>query len=360
MAKETRLLYLDDEENNLRTFKAALRRDYEVYTAIDPATAFDLINKKNPHIVFSDQRMPKMSGVDFLEQVRQQHPNVIRILITGYADIENVIEAINKGHVYRYLTKPWDEKEVRIAIDNGYELFKTKADLQQKMERLERTNEELNRFIYSTSHDLRSPVVTSLGLLNIADMEVQNPKAKQYFSMIKESLLRIDDYIKNILNYYQNSKFEKALNNTNINQLVSDVIESLQTNIDLKRAKVTTDIPEALYWSLDDFRLRIILNNLLTNALNFKQKDVPLKVTIRARESNEALTVEVSDNGMGMPKNIQDKIFKMFFRGTHEAPGTGLGLYIVREAVSEMDSSIRVDSKPGAGAAFTVTVPRQT
>lgn len=123
MKKKIRVLYLDDEENNLRSFKAAFRRDFQVYTAQNTEEAFAIVKEHQPHVVFSDQRMPVTTGVEFFNALRQVYPDSVRILITGYADMDNVIQAINKGNVYRYLTKPWSEDEIKIAILNGYDLF---------------------------------------------------------------------------------------------------------------------------------------------------------------------------------------------------------------------------------------------
>jgi len=357
--KEDRIcvLYLDDEVNNLRSFKAALRRDYHVLVAENPDEALKLLNQENPQIVFSDQRMPEMTGVEFLQRIRETHPEVIRILLTGFADIENVVQAINKGHVYRYLTKPWNEDDIRFAIENGAELYQTKLNLKVKMETLQRTNEELNRFIYSTSHDLRAPIATSLGIVNIAEMEINDHQSLEYFQIIKESLLRIDDYIKNILNYYRNNRFESTRNKVNIKEVIDEVIDSLSATISLYKATINIDVDENLVWLLDDFRLRIILNNLLSNAINFKRPDVDLVIKVSAKVENDTLSMRVADNGMGIEEEVQSKIFKMFFRGTHKVYGTGLGLYIVKEAVREMNGKISLSSAFGEGTSFDLTFP---
>lgn len=358
--KEDRIcvLYLDDEVNNLRSFKAALRRDYNVLVAEKPEEAFQLLEKENPQIVFSDQRMPEMTGVEFFQRIRESHPEVIRILLTGFADIENVVQAINKGHVYQYLTKPWNEDEIRFAIENGAELYHTRLNLKAKMESLQRTNEELNRFIYSTSHDLRAPIATSLGIVNIAEMEINDKKSLEYFKIIKESLLRIDDYIKNILNYYRNNRFETTLNRVNLKEVIDEVMDSLRATITLHKANINIDIDENLEWSLDDFRLRIILNNLLSNAINFKREEVDLLIQISVKVENDVLSLCVADNGMGIKEDVQSKIFKMFFRGTHKVYGTGLGLYIVKEAVREMNGTISLTSNSGEGTSFILTFPK--
>jgi response regulator RpfG family c-di-GMP phosphodiesterase len=114
------VLYVDDEENNLNSFRAALRRNYNVYTALSGEEGMDILSKNDIHVVVTDQRMPNMTGVQFLQHIPPEKDN-IRIILTGFSDIESIIEAINTGMVYRYITKPWDKDELKITIDNAIE-----------------------------------------------------------------------------------------------------------------------------------------------------------------------------------------------------------------------------------------------
>ena len=122
-----RVLYLDDEEANLFSFKAAFRREYEVHTCIEPHQAVRLMDEHEFHVVLSDQRMPRISGVEFFEMVMPDHPDVSRVLVTGYADTDAVVDAINKGQVYRFVSKPWNEEELRTVIRSGYYLNRSRV-----------------------------------------------------------------------------------------------------------------------------------------------------------------------------------------------------------------------------------------
>ena len=123
MAEETiRVLYLDDEEANLFSFKAAFRREFEVHTCLEPHQAVRLLDEHDFHVVLSDQRMPRISGVEFFELIMPDHPDVSRVLVTGYADTDAVVDAINKGQVYRFVSKPWNEEELRNVIQSGFYL----------------------------------------------------------------------------------------------------------------------------------------------------------------------------------------------------------------------------------------------
>jgi LytS/YehU family sensor histidine kinase len=121
--KDFSILYVDDEVHNLISFNATFRREYKIFTAQSGKEGLDILNDKEVHLVLSDQRMPEMTGVEFLEKVFHQYPETIRMIITGFSDIDAVIGAINKGGVNRYITKPWDEREMRMTIENARQLF---------------------------------------------------------------------------------------------------------------------------------------------------------------------------------------------------------------------------------------------
>jgi len=122
------VLYIDDEPHNLTAFRASFRRDFKVFVTESVDEARDILNRENIHVILSDQRMPKMTGIEFFESIIETHPDPIRILITGYTDINAVIDAINRGQVYKYLTKPWTDEEVKIYIEKAYEVFRLRKE----------------------------------------------------------------------------------------------------------------------------------------------------------------------------------------------------------------------------------------
>lgn len=121
--KDFNILYVDDEEQNLVSFKATFRRDYNIYTATSGEEGLKIVRDKKIQLIITDQRMPGMTGVQFLEKIVPEFPDTIRMIITGFSDIEVVIEAINSGRVFRYITKPWDENELRMTIENARQMF---------------------------------------------------------------------------------------------------------------------------------------------------------------------------------------------------------------------------------------------
>jgi response regulator RpfG family c-di-GMP phosphodiesterase len=134
--KSINVLYIDDEPHNLTAFKAAFRRDFNIFVADSAKNAHKVIEENDIHIILSDQRMPVMTGIEFFESIIEIHPEPIRILITGYTDINAVVDAINRGQVYKYLTKPWNEDDIRIFVTTAYEVFNLRrrnAELSKKL-----------------------------------------------------------------------------------------------------------------------------------------------------------------------------------------------------------------------------------
>lgn len=137
------VLYVDDEENNLISFRATFRLKYKVYTAISGLDAIQIVKEKPIDIIISDQRMPQMTGVEFLEEIIKINPDPMRILLTGYADMSAVVDAVNKGKIFHYLSKPWSEEELDETIRKAYEIYTERKNIKESFSKLEITNEQL-------------------------------------------------------------------------------------------------------------------------------------------------------------------------------------------------------------------------
>lgn len=140
-----KVLYIDDELNNLAAFTATYRRKFEVHTASSAAEGFKILESNEIHVVLSDQRMPVMTGIEFFESMLKRFPDPIRILITGYADINAVIGAINRGEVYKYVEKPWDDASLAIFIERAYEVYALRQQNVQLIDRLHSASQKLEQ-----------------------------------------------------------------------------------------------------------------------------------------------------------------------------------------------------------------------
>ena len=137
------ILYVDDEQNNLVSFKATFRIKYNIHTAISGEDAIKILRANPIDIIITDQRMPNMTGVEFLESILEEYPDPMRILLTGYADLNAVIDAVTKGKIFHYLTKPWNEEELDLTIKRAFEVYTLRKDEKELTEKLGVTNAQL-------------------------------------------------------------------------------------------------------------------------------------------------------------------------------------------------------------------------
>jgi two-component system, sensor histidine kinase and response regulator len=358
MSGRPRLLYLDDEENNLFAFKALFRRDYEVFTTTSPQEAAAYLAEHEVPVIFSDQKMPGLSGVEFFELTVRDYPQATRVLITGYADIEAVINAINKGQVYRYVTKPWDENDLRVCVQNALERYATQRTLVENNRRLEEANAELEKFIYSVSHDLRAPLTSIKGVVNLARLEDIGPKASGFMEMIERSTNKLDQFLQNIIHYYQNLKVDEIRSEIDLNTLVDEVYEQYRYYEGAEFMSFRKDISQSRPFIADANRIKVILGNLVSNAIRFREpaRENP-EVVVRVNQTDRKTVIQVEDNGQGIQHSDLPNVFDMLYRSADKSLGTGIGLYIAREATRRLGGAISVVSERGKGSKFTLEIP---
>lgn len=221
---------------------------------------------------------------------------------------------------------------------------------------LEQKNEELDRFVYSVSHDLSAPLKSIKGLVNISRIEPQ--QSHIYIDKIDKSVNRLEEFIEEVLDYSRTNRNTIQFEKIELSSLIYDInnkfeflegFDKIEFNINLETSVIVTD----------RLLLRVALNNLLSNAIKYqkKYKDHKPSITIHAYASNGEQVIGVSDNGEGIREEYRDKLFNMFYRGTASSSGSGLGLYIAKEAIGRLGGRITMSSTWGQGSSFTIHLP---
>lgn len=352
------VLYIDDEDNNLNSFKASLRKEFKVVTANSAAEGLQIASEQELHVVITDIRMPGMDGIEFFEKLMKINPDALRILLTGYSDIASVIDAINRGQVYRFIDKPWNIETVKNAIVNAGEIYFTRRELKAKNERLEKINSEMNQFVYTLSHELRGPLMSISGVSKLAKLESKDPSVLEYFDMVDIAMYKLDDYIFKMLDFYRSTKLENRVAEVDFAELVRQQIDGLRSKWDLSMIDVKIEIEQEEVFYSDDSKLRVILGNLLTNACQFQKDAVDYKqISLHLRVQNGEALITISDNGVGIDEKYRADVFNLFQRATQKSVGSGLGLYMVKEAVYQLGGKIMLDSEVDRGTTVTVTLP---
>jgi two-component system, sensor histidine kinase and response regulator len=359
MSTKASILYLDDEINNLTAFAAAFRRDFDVTTANSVEEAVEHLSHKSFAVILSDQKMPDISGVEFFESIRHDHPHSVRVLVTGYADMVSVIDAINKGHVYRYISKPWNIDELKLCINTCIEKHQREIELITKTTELEKSNSELEKFVYSASHDLKAPIASILGLIKVVKLQNQDSEIDPIIQMIDTSAMKLNDFVTNIIHYYQNLKTDEVVKEIDLGQMLDQIIEKHRhagtTPIDIQK-----DIAQSAPMLVDEYRLNIALSHLIGNAFKFCDEHKSNKsIQISAVINREKLFFKLQDNGVGIAADKLPHIFEMFNRSDPKNVGSGIGLYIAKESIDRLHGKITVDSTPSIGTTIILEVPNK-
>jgi len=221
---------------------------------------------------------------------------------------------------------------------------------------LEKANQEMDRFVYSISHDIRSPLSSVQGLINL--MKIDSSDNGKYLGLIESSIVKLDNYTKDILDYTRNSRAKLSLEQVNLNKIIDQCIDQLKYSIKADNFEFKKDISTELVIWADPWRLEVILNNLLSNAIKYRD---PVKenayVHILATTVNNKFQLHIEDNGLGIDKRHLEKIYDMFYRASEDSQGSGLGLYIVRETINLLGGSIKLTSVKNEGTKIEIELP---
>lgn len=250
------------------------------------------------------------------------------------------------------------QKEVLLSIERK----RSEEILQQKNMELKKSNLELDKFVYSVSHDLRAPLTSILGLIQISEDEEKTPFLANNIDLIRSSVHKLDNFILDILNYSRNSRIDVVLEEIDFSKMVNEIAADLRNmSCSKPELKINVYTSGEVPFVSDKKRISVVMNNLISNAIRYKSPKSTnpfLNITLHTGKNETSIVVE--DNGIGIRKEVQPKIFNMFYRATQSSDGTGLGLYIVKQIVEKLGGKIEVDSELGEGATFTIRIPRQS
>jgi len=245
-----------------------------------------------------------------------------------------------------------------VTIDINPHTVAIANEIADKNTQLAKTNEELDRFVYSASHDMRAPLSSLLGLINLCEKTNDLAERKIYYDLMKGRINTMDGFIREITDYSRNSRMGISLEAINVKEIIQDSTQNL-SYIDVHQ-KIRIDITPSCDVQLktDPTRFKVIVNNLVANAYRYhryNQEDPFIQFTAKMKDGFCYITIR--DNGWGIAPEHQQRIFEMFYRASEISEGSGLGLYIVKETLEKLGGSITVESSTGSGTAFTFSLP---
>jgi signal transduction histidine kinase len=379
------LLVLDDEPDVVKSVKDLLRLDYRVLGATRASEAMELMAKEEVHLVMTDQRMPEMTGVEFLRKIRGEYPEAIRLLFTGYADIRAVIDAINQGNVYRYIVKPWDPDELQTIIKEAadrYDLIVERnrligllqvqnRDLEKANAELKRSNDLKQAFIQVASHELRTPLTILLGVTRLAvDAAGEDPELRPWLGRIEQAGHRLQHLINQIVDMLVAGRFETMLErkSTDVAALLNQAADDVRPFVELRHQKLVVELPPDLGMAdVEVEKIRDSVNHLLLNSVKFTADGGT--ISLSASSEQDAVEVKVVDTGVGMEAAALQQLFEPFFTGfdvsrhssghyEYGRKGLGLGLSVVKGFVQMHGGTISATSAAGLGTTIVFRLPR--
>jgi len=366
--KPLRILVLEDVEDDVGLIARVLQKEGIAFETnrVDTRQEFvDALRSYEADVILSDHRLPQFNSFDALKLCRRAGVQIPFILVTGSVSEEFAVSCLKQG-ADDYVLK---SNLIRLpaAIVNALkqkalerERKRSDMELRKQNEELVKINKELDSFVYSVSHNLRAPLMSVLGLLNLAKMNDQDNEnhLEHYFGMMEHSIQKLDETLKEILDYSRNARNNLHIKRVSLSEMVNDSIERLRYMEGSDQIVKEIQINEAIPLYSDAYRLSVIFNNLLSNAIKYRdvQKDecyVRFVINVDERRA----TFHFHDNGIGIAEHLLPKVFDMFFRATERSEGAGLGLYIVKETVEKLMGHISVESTYGKGTSFKFEIP---
>jgi signal transduction histidine kinase len=378
------VLVVDDEPHVLSSIHNLLRIDYRVVTFQRGAAALEFLRtNERVCVILSDQRMPEMSGVELLRTAADIRPETTRLLITAYTDVHTVIDAINQGHVFRYISKPCDPDLLAVTVRQAVEHHKLiveknrlVAELQETNARLLEANRLKGAFIEVASHELNTPITVVLGMIELWKMSLgagASSLERQWVDRIGTAAVRLARTVERMLKLVRNREFSQSLERESIElePVIRRSIEELSPYLDLRRQKVTLEVEAGLGTiEADSSKIADVLVNLLANAVKFTPDGGTIRIEALAEHGCPGwIRVNVTDQGVGVALADQQHLFEPFFTGfdtlCHSSGeyqfrkrGIGLGLWLVKKFVELHGGRVTVSSSPGVGSTFAFLLPR--
>jgi len=244
------------------------------------------------------------------------------------------------------------------AIRDVTAIKSAQEKLKKQNRELKKLNTELDSFVYSASHDLKAPLSSVKGLINLAKNEDNKEQLATYLDLVDKSINKLDDFIKDIVDLSRNARQDIQAEYINFQELINDTLDNYQYLENFDKIRKLIEIEEKTDFYSDKRRIKVIFNNLISNAIRYFNPfiDDP-RVEINVKVDNEKAVLKISDNGLGIEPQYLEKIFEMFFRASNNSKGTGIGLYIVKETIQKVNGEIKVSSEVEKGTTFSVILP---
>jgi len=364
-SKELQILLIEDIQEDMELMSMTLRKAGMRFNIkqVDTREEFvQALSDYNADIILSDHAIPQFNSLEALSMARKVKTDIPFIIVSGGVSEHMAKTCIQQG-ANDYVLKS-DIYRLPLAIQKALRTsntsYATREDLIQKVDDLTRINHELEHMVYGVAHNLRSPLNSVLGLLDLAKQEGESASEnlKHYFQMMEESIRKLDSSVNDLLKYARNSKKEITIEKIDFRAIIEEGIQQMKFIKGFDRIRANVDVNQSSLFYSDTHRIRAVVNNLISNSvkyMDYSKSNPSIEITAEVNKHRASLTFK--DNGIGINSAYLSKVFTMFYRATSQNEGTGLGLYLVKETVQRLGGTIHVQSKEGDGTTFYITLP---
>jgi len=275
---------------------------------------------------------------------------------------ENHVKIYDKSYLLYSIASPIlvnnKVEQITIIHIDISQIKKAEKKLTYQNNKLKKLNTELDRFVYSASHDLRAPLASLLGLIDLSQREELNPALTQYLHLMNTSIVKLDSFISDITDYSRNLRLKSKVEKIDFKVLINEIYEGLaymnpdkmDFRLNIKGRQTTNSDPD---------RLKLILSNLLSNSIRYRSHKHKLQIKVDVINDKDGTEISIEDNGLGIQQEYQAKVFEMFYRASDQNTGSGLGLFIVKETIDKLKGKILLESTVNKGTTFTINIPTQ-
>ena len=373
-ARSHAILYVDDEPANLTAFRYCFADRFEVLTAANGDEALALMAAQPVAVLLADQRMPGMTGAELCATARERFPDVVRMIVTAYADIGAAVEAINRGQVLRYIFKPWREEQMAELLRLGLEAYEVGVLLRQTQVRMLQHEQQatITYVLGSVLHELSNPASALEADLHYVEdslrglVQPSEPMAPELRTRLasvhaaaRDAVVSVKDLRERIHRFRGGEPASPvAMPPADLNRAVQAAVAIV--GVDLRRrARLDLQLDPVPPVAAEATQLSRILVNLINNAAEAiepgqaEHHQVKVRTSVRA----DRAVLEVEDTGVGIPPELLPRIFEPFVSTKGDDPARGFGLAVTRDLVDRLRGDIAVRSEPGRGTCFIVTLP---
>jgi len=362
MESNLKILHLEDDPNDAGLIQRELKKadfKFNIKVVENQRQYVEALENFKPDVILSDHSLPQFNSLEALKIYKEYKYEIPFILITGTVSEEFAITSIKEG-ADDYILKN-NLTRLPSAIDQALKSRKVESEKRKANAELEIINKELNTFIYKAAHDLRGPLCSIMGLINVASQKDEQNNLASYILKISESTHKLDSVLLSLMEVMSIKNVTPVISEINFKALINGIVERvlfLEPNINVD-FQVNTENVNGFF--SDETILTTTLFNVIENAAKFRDKrKLNPYVNVRLTQLESELRIDVEDNGIGMEKSVQDNIFDMYYRGTQYSAGSGLGLYIAKSGVKKLGGAINVKSDLSIGSTFNIVLPANT